>query len=121
MLSQALHFIIIGYTRDRIGERFIRGRSYQLIRTKDGKAISPSEFPSAIEPEQQLEISIVIPRVGDQCPRCERGIKASALDVWMTWKVPSRRYACKKPDFSLLQSEMFRAVSIRSKGCRRPG
>ena len=101
MLIQTFHFIINGYARNRLGECFIKGGDYQLIRAKDGQAISPPEFLGAIEPNQQLEISIVIreritPQVGKQtCPRCRHSIRASAVDVWMTWKVSLRRYTCQ--------------------------
>jgi len=81
--------MIKGYCRDWPGFCLVNQGDYRVISVEDNEAISPSEFPKAVEPGIQFEMSIVIRQKKanrTRCPRCRHVDLCLAENRgWIEW------------------------------------
>lgn len=95
--SQDFHTILLGFCRDRIGEKYIRQRDYRILTGDDDSIVSPSDLSAASQVGKILELSIVVREETNteerKCPRCmfinRKKINGSGWIVWYA-RLPHR-------------------------------
>lgn len=90
-------YIINGFCKDRVGNRYVTQGDYEVMRPEDNRVISRSEFTVAVEPGMVLEMSIILWKKSafqtnkEKCPRPGCGhlnLNVTATHGWIEWKVP---------------------------------